>query len=285
MRENGVWSLNYAYVVDARRYENDVYQAFGSDGGAEWASDMARRYPVGARVSVNYDKANPENAMLNKSIDGSYVIGLMIIAFITLFVLGFWIAFFDVLMEDKRNIEPHGVPLDTDGSGALRAQLPHISPWRAAYLAALGALILGWVIASAMGGPRPSIDFALIGWAAVLGLIALAPVWILLRRAGGHYDLVVKPDEVIVPPVAGRQTPLCLARAEIVGVTGFERPQPGRGGGTFYGVSLKTKAGTNHAVAEWRADDERATRFSKWLAAELRVPVESRVGLLHEFTP
>lgn len=74
--------VEFAYVVDDRRYESDTV-SFGQYGSSNrrHAAEIVDRYPVGTQVSVYYDPAVPDTAVLEPGVTWSsyFVLGLGLI--------------------------------------------------------------------------------------------------------------------------------------------------------------------------------------------------------------
>lgn len=82
--------VRFVYVAEDRRYEADTV-SFGQYGSSDrnHAAGIVARYPVGQRVTVYYDPAKPETAVLEPGVTlGSYLIlGLGMIFLITSLIM------------------------------------------------------------------------------------------------------------------------------------------------------------------------------------------------------
>ncbi|MGH9849160.1 MAG: DUF3592 domain-containing protein, partial [Blastocatellia bacterium] len=77
-------AVRYRYEVDGRTYSGKRLYFDEVASTERWAARLARKYPVGATVPVYFDPANPERALLEPRLSGSFNYGCLGCSFIAL---------------------------------------------------------------------------------------------------------------------------------------------------------------------------------------------------------
>jgi hypothetical protein len=83
------YNVAYSYQVDNRNYVSDRIFYSGTRGDSEVMKSYAKKYPVGARVKVYYEKGNPSYAVLDPLNRRGYPLQMAaVITFLSLMSLG-----------------------------------------------------------------------------------------------------------------------------------------------------------------------------------------------------
>ncbi|NQU22594.1 MAG: DUF3592 domain-containing protein [Candidatus Nealsonbacteria bacterium] len=92
--------IEYAYVVQGRRYRNNVYVPTDSSGKRKWATTVVAQYPPKSPCTVYYDPAEPQNSVLSTKLTSGaiWTIALCVPLGLLFFLNGVF-----VLMIHRRN--------------------------------------------------------------------------------------------------------------------------------------------------------------------------------------
>lgn len=75
--------IRYEYQVDGKKLESDRYSfSVWSIGSRDWADRIVDRYAVGTVHPCYYDPARPSEALLDRSFNWPYLVGLFTLAFV-----------------------------------------------------------------------------------------------------------------------------------------------------------------------------------------------------------
>jgi hypothetical protein len=207
--------------------------------------------------------------LLSGALDADALASAMISLSALSLVAGFWEALVVGLWPRTWTEAAGGLPLSTDASGDVHVQMPNMAPLHVLHMLALFVPLLVFLAVVIAGTTMAA---ATIGWVVIIAALIGGPLWVVLRRRGGSFDLVLGGADLTVPAVHGRKAVKRIARSEIEDVHISPVVRRGRGGGTFYRVSLRTMAGSELMLAEWRRDYQRAKAFATWLANKLGTP-------------
>ncbi len=70
-------AVTYRYEVDGRTYSGKRMYFDEVASTESWAAELARKYPVGSTAPVYYDPADPECALLEPRLSGSFNYGCL----------------------------------------------------------------------------------------------------------------------------------------------------------------------------------------------------------------
>jgi Protein of unknown function (DUF3592) len=269
------FEVRYAYEVEGRGYEGTRYR-YGSwnPSDREVADDAARRFPVGASVSVFHHPETPADAVLLPGVQGHDVFMLLFMSPFNLVMLAGWYAVLYVLRSKE---EDDGVGAFTR-DGRVHVRLEGMSA-RAAGLVAFGvASVVALFAVGLVTSFNPSLPTAVLTWGAV---IAVGVFFARRQRAkldAGDYDLILDEmnQRLSLPAVLDREERLEVPWSQVKSVIVEARTKKDKDGDHPMTVWCPTLVLTtpqgedrNEALVEWE-EENKATLLVKWLRARLR---------------
>jgi hypothetical protein len=270
------FEVRYSYEVDGRSYEGTRYR-YGSwnSSDRDLADDAARRFPVGATVSVFHHPETPADAVLLTGVQGHDLFMLLFMSPFNLVMFGGWYAVVYVLRSKEE---------DDDGVGAfthegrVHVRLAGMSV-RAAGLVAFGvASVVAIFAVGLVTSFHPSLSTAVLTWGAV---IAVGVYFARRQRAkleAGDYDLILDETNrrLSLPAVLDREERLEVPWSQVKSVIVEARTKKDDDGEIPMTVWCPTLVLTtpqaddrNEALVEWE-DENKATLLVKWLRVRMR---------------
>lgn len=170
-------AITYAYTVGTRALTGDRlrFNKIEFSNLAD-AAGLVDAHPAGASVTVYYDPAQPEEAVLFPGIEGA---DFMLVLFLTPFnmlMLGFWYGCAGMLRERRRRAAAAGVSPGGDEAATVGQRPPAVAVWWG--LGTAGGL--GFVSTLAVGlstHSRPSIPLVLTAIVLIYGGGLAAYLW------------------------------------------------------------------------------------------------------------
>jgi hypothetical protein len=271
--------ITYVYTVGTQEFSGTrLRYDYPSSAGYADAFDLAGAHPVGAAVTVYYNPAQPDDAVLFPRLDRSF---FMLPLFLTPFhmvMLGFWCGCAACLRGKWFRPVAGGVKLIADGM-VTRVRLPQ---WAACWGGLGTAALLGFVSIFAVGIPtnmHPPLPLAL----AAIGLVYGAGLAVYLRQRSkinsGIDDLIIDGSSrtLQLPLTFDRQAPVTVNLADVQSVWIEKIVHCSRKGGVSYTYAPTLRlSGTEPALqklADW-SDHTKAGHFAQWLGKQIGVPVE-----------
>ncbi len=258
--------IRYTYDVDGRTFEGDTYRYLaGSSSDSDWAHEAVAANPVGEIVTVHYDAADPEDAVLQTGIDPATVFLLMFMTPFNVVMLGVWWLGGERAWHRWRGTEPKLVDWFFDGA-TTRVRFPRVAPAAGGLAAIGGAAFASIFVVGFTAGFHPSMDYVLTMWALV-GLCGAASfAWLWHKQASGSYDLAIGDRMVELPALFDRKARETIERKTISGVA---VEKVAKGDDTpFYEIKLERRDGGAAKIAEWY-DGEKAEALAAWLREKL----------------
>jgi hypothetical protein len=281
--EGEVRSCSVAVVSDDEGTSYDVRVEYAYEVGEEtftstrvrydplWGCASAARFkadhPPGSPVMVYYDPEDPDEAVLQRGLDGGEL-------FLTLFLLPFhliMVGSWSALARRGRTGPPY--PLDSliTGGNEQRVRMPPNTPTAAASGVLFAGGFAGAMLVAFFVGMPPSVPLMVCVWVVVLGAAAVAYRWAVVRGRSGRYDLVVDRGrrKVILPATFGRKEPVAIPLADLREVRVVEEERKDSDGDkkrVFVPTVVWRARGEapEGKLAEWE-DRARAQRLAEWL--------------------
>jgi hypothetical protein len=274
--------IHYSYTVNGVNYNGDRYRCWTvatNDGNAE---RVVAAHPVGQKVTVYYNPADPSASVLRRGIEGSDLFLAIFLTPFNIVMLGGWCWAAKGYRRLRGNAPFGGLPV-TWCDERLRIRLDDT---RLGCPAAI-ALVLSFILIFVLGftvGFNPPMPLMLGIWAAIIGLCALTYWWDPLtgparavvldnlfrsleiyRRSRGAADLIIPASSV-----------------RDVTVVATERPD-GEGGvhRTYAATLVYTQADGSEGRQTLReGSDERLAEglvegIGEWLCAGVNQPARS----------
>lgn len=269
--------INYVYTVGTQKFfaQRLRYIQFSSSSYSD-AFGMVSEHPAGSAVTVYYDPAQPQEAVLYPGIDGVDFIPALFLTPFNMMMFGLWCGCAAWLRERWFRPAAGGVKLIADGR-VTRVRLPRWSPiW--AGLATTGGL--GFLAIFVVGIPtrmHPSIPVVLTAIAFVYGAGLAVYLWQRSKINSGIDDLIINECSrtLELPLTFGRTVPLLVIFGDIQSVW-IEKivHRSSKGGISYtYAPTLRLAAASPQKLADW-SDQLKARDFAQWLGKQIGVPVE-----------
>lgn len=188
--------IHFRYSVNGVEHTQDQYRAFmSSSSDYARAEEAVRRFPVDAEVDVFYDPAAPQQAVLDKGLDGHD-------RFFVLFLFPFHVVPFflgALILGGRRRRrefpESGGIAVQRHAaSGLVAYRLAVLGPWAVGWIGLLVASFLG-IFAVGLGSSMDVSSAALqlaFGGAALVGFGTGLARGVMLRS--GRCDLVIDAE-------------------------------------------------------------------------------------------
>jgi hypothetical protein len=266
-------AIHYRYEVDGTTREGDRYRYSGfSASGSKWAQAVVEQHPAGASVKVYYAKADPDESVLARGINGS---DLFMLLFMTPFNM-IMVALLSVPVGAvARRIRPPmagGVKWWPEGR-STRVRLPRYSPCIAGLVGTGGAAVVSIFVLAFGFGAYPNLVVGISAWVLTVGVGVGVTGWQWRQQRVGKVDLVMDDIErtVELPATFGRKQRRTLPWSEITDVRVQTIQNRGGKGGTSYSYAVQLKHGKrSERLAEWY-DQQRAESFAAWLRERLNL--------------
>ncbi len=222
-RKHNFWNLEYQYAVAGQSYTSTryAYDPMPIQGHEEVRYHMAA-HPVGSKVAVSYNGADPAESVIHPGLRGSTLWVALVLTPFVIVGLGLWIGVLRHYLP-RPGFDPHNPrQVATADSGALVVR-PEVRWWLPIFLTYLGfaAFVTMWalgMIGEVLGvaywfidgsALDPSPEVPVMVWAALLVGCARATWWTVRRAAvltigaqGQGLRLVRGGSEVEVPAAA-----------------------------------------------------------------------------------
>jgi hypothetical protein len=265
-------SFRYRYQVGGSLFEGDRFRynnAPSSSWDREWAESLVAAHPVGSKVQVYYNPANPADAVLDRGLSGRDVVLVLVWLSYDCMLLSFWIVtglcFRRILFRRASG----GVDIQHRGD-ILCIPLPRFIP----SVIALGFVGISSFFSAFVLGTIPRFYAALTTISVILLAGLLIYAWLLSRVRSGDYDLVIDKaaQRLHLPKTFGRNNRISLSFADIDSVDSEVIAKKSKGGFTLvYAPTLHVvprQKGETHRLANWR-ERERSEAFVAWLREQL----------------
>ncbi len=267
--------INYQYVVDGRVFRGDKYRHQSVNTQGDWATPIAKQFPVDSRRSVFYNRARPDQAVLLRGIEGADLyLALFLTPFNMIMLAGWAVAYYTVFPRPKL-AETGGVRVRDDGV-TVRAFVPDQSALFVAALAIGGTSFVMIFLVGCLTGMRPTMPVMIGAWGVILG----TAIWFggqrYARDRAGHSDLVIDRfgQRLTLPVTHGRKEPLDVPFSAVERITvKEERKIDSEGDATYvYAVMLRERG---HSATEQRifdsSEQDKAQQFLTWFRTTLGV--------------
>lgn len=234
--------IRYAYQVAGRDYTADRVRYWTVSAGRGAAERIVEAHPVGSKVTVYYNPADPSDALLRPGITAGDSFLLLFMLPFHVIMLGSWV--FAAKLLRRTDKTPGGLRI-VDGPSELRARPAWSSPIVAAVVAvSVASAVLVFVVGFFSGFDQPSAQAMAAAWATVFTVAILAYV----VASSGRRDLVLDRvrDLVILPAKVFGGAPAPVERSR------------------FYAVDLVEQASTDSEgqnsmryipMLRWHGDD------------------------------
>jgi hypothetical protein len=272
--------VSYTYQVgqqllygDRQRY---TVGFLSSNYGA--ARRIVANYPPGSIQTIFYNPHNPWDSLLGAGLTGQDFSSLLFLTPFNMFLIGLWASVSDWLRERWFKPPAGGVTVIAEGS-LVRIRLPQTNAlwWGLGTTGALG-LISVFLLSSGLR-PDASVVFAV----SALGIAFLAGVtvygFLRLKAQSGEYDLIIDQSArtLSLPPTYGRNERLAADTSTINHIRVKKVEHRSSKGNISYTYAptlcMSTSGFSGQKLADW-SDQMKAEDFSRWLSAQLNVPVE-----------
>lgn len=260
--------VRFRFQVAGQTYESGEYR-YNSPRSSDstYANSILAQFPVGAAVTVHYNPANPNDAVLQTGIDGTTRFFVFFITPFAVVMLALWHG----AVHSFTGRDHRGPRFSQDS--APRADLSMGSAVSMALaVLALGSFISVFPWAFFSGGSVSLLGFALNGGLLLALAIGFA-IWFAIRKRAGDYDLFVDiaHNQLILPAELSKTVPdRILSISDVVAVEPLTKTSKRS---VRHEVTLKFKqGGHNKAVVLCDADSaEAAADFCRDLRRQLRL--------------
>jgi hypothetical protein len=268
--------IMYEYYVDGRRYLGYQWRHGASSSTKRTANEWSGAHPVGSDVTVYYDAAEPQTAVLMRGIEGlDFSMLIFAIPFNAIMIGCFWAAYFVFRMKFLK--PPAGGVHIIDNGIQTRVRLPDTYPFfyalgTAAGIAFVSIFVIGFAFNFSPPLPLVAVFFTVIFTTAVLVYLRYAR-----PLQAGEMDLIIDDARQVVtlPASYGRAPFIEVRRADLRDVyVDLETTRDSDNDPVHkYHVTLRHRANdrdNTDRLIHFNAQD-RADGLSHWLKTRLKI--------------
>ncbi|MEM1058304.1 MAG: DUF3592 domain-containing protein [Verrucomicrobiota bacterium] len=269
--------IRYDYEVKGQTYTHDKH-AYGAMGSSDYdlAHGVVRRFAEGKEVTVYYNPADPQDAVLDRSFESIPWFMLLFLTPFNLVMLGLWAGcgygvYRALFGKEEGTVGGHQVE---HRGFQTRVKIGQGSPLITG-MVGIGIVSFIAIFPIAFLGLTNNY-YALIGAAVLMGAAGIfGAVWQAGRNASGKGDLVIDRTamKLIVPPTKGFGEPTELSLMEL-NTVGVKRVSNSKNSTQF--APTVTYLDQNEIrqevlLCQW-SDEAAAEELADWLRQELGLP-------------
>ncbi len=254
-------AVAYDYEVNGQKYTGSRYNSVDLNTGKRSWQRVADELPVGARVPVYYDPADPAESMLRPGPTGAHIAMVWFLTPFNLIMVGGWVMFARVR---RPAFGPHAVKSIADG---YRVRLPAYSRAGCGAGCLLAITFCGVFVWGFVYGFDPPVELAA---GTYLGAVALAVL--LAVRLPVPLAWVEVDERTRVLRFPAKPEPLEISFAAIRAVTVRHEEKTDSEGDVQHEYHCElVRAGKGPFNVATYSDPESAEAFASWLRARVRI--------------
>lgn len=266
--------LKFNYSVANTQYTGKTYHYGTLGAGRDFAEEIVANHPVGAKVDVYYDPADPTNAVLKR---GILPIDLFAPFFMTPFnmvMIGGWLFAIKEFIRKRRNAPAGGVPIFYY-PGKIHVRFAEVEPtFIAIATAGLSSFVCIFILAFATG-MNPSMAWVGLASLVVVAFSAIAFAWSWLVLKSGRKDLIIDESSgwVTFPQTMGRKRLITaefdtIDSIEVVAVKDNDSENPGVNYVPTIVCETLNGGRKHEQLIKWKSRED-ADALAKWLSENI----------------